>query len=215
MRFHQATSHCFGEKMGQESLEVHDLVESLSESIDQREEKRDQWNISVALTTSILAVLAALSNLESEQKTSEAIMLKNSAIFYQAQASDQWSFYQAKKIKLHMSVNQEHLIALFHPPQNEQERLVRLVSKYKKQVGDIKGKALKFEEDRDRMNGLSDQALAHHHAFALSVVCFQISIVLSSMAVMLRRDSLWFVSMGLGGIGVIAFLNGFLMFLHL
>jgi hypothetical protein len=201
--------------MGQESLEVHDLVESLSESIDQREEKRDQWNIRVALTTSILAVLAALSNLESEQKTSEAIMLKNSAIFYQAQASDQWSFYQAKKIKLHLSVNQQHLIKLFHAPRQEQDRLGGLVVKYKKQVGGIKEKALAFEKDRDRMNGLSDKALAHHHAFALSVVCFQISIVLSSMAVMLRRNSLWYISMGLGGIGVVAFINGFLMFFHL
>jgi hypothetical protein len=201
--------------MGQESLEVHDLVESLSESIDQREEKRDQWNIRVALTTSILAVLAALSNLESEQKTAEAIMLKNSAIFFQAQASDQWSFYQAKKIKLHMSVNQQHLISLFHAPKTEVNRLDGLAVKYKNQVDEIKRKALTFERSRDRMNALSDKALAHHHAFALSVVCFQISIVLSSMAVMLRRNLLWYISMGLGSIGVVAFANGFLMFFHL
>lgn len=201
--------------MGQESLEVHDLVESLSESIDQREEKRDQWNIRVALTTSILAVLAALSNLESEQKTAEAIMLKNSAIFFQAQASDQWSFYQAKKIKLHMSVNQQHLIALFNAPKAEVKRLDSLALKYKSQVGEIKRKALTFEQNRDRMNALSDKALGHHHAFALSVVCFQISIVLSSMAVMLRRNLLWYISMGLGSIGVVAFVNGFLMFFNL
>ncbi|MEC4683207.1 MAG: DUF4337 domain-containing protein [Nitrospirota bacterium] len=201
--------------MGQESLEVHDLVESLSESIDQREEKRDQWNIRVALTTSILAVLAALSNLESEQKTAEAIMLKNSAIFFQAQASDQWSFYQAKKIKLHMSVNQQHLIALFNAPKAEVKRLDSLALKYKSQVGEIKRKALTFEHNRDRMNALSDKALGHHHAFALSVVCFQISIVLSSMAVMLRRNLLWYISMGLGSIGVVAFVNGFLMFFNL
>lgn len=201
--------------MGKESLEVHDLMESLSESIDEREEKRDQWNIRVALTTSILAVLAALSNLESEQKTSEAIMLKNSAIFYQAKASDQWSFYQAKKIKLHMSVNQVHLISLFHTPRTEVDRLGNLVSKYRKQVGEIKKEALAFEKERDHMNALSDRALAHHHAFALSVVCFQISIVLSSMAVMLRRNALWYVSIGLGGIGIFAFINGFLIFFHL
>lgn len=83
--------------MGKESLEAHELIESVTESLDEREHKRDEWNIRVALTTSILAVLAALSNLESEQKTSEAILLKNSAIFYQAKSSDQWSFYQAKK----------------------------------------------------------------------------------------------------------------------
>jgi hypothetical protein len=189
-------------------------MESLSESIEKREEKRDQWNIRVALTTSILAVFAALSNLESEQKTSEAIMLKNSAIFYQAKASDQWSFYQAKKIKLHMSSNQAHLVEFFKSSPKEKARLASLVEKYKGQVGKIKAKALEFEKERDKMNLLSDKALEHHHAFALSVVCFQISIVLSSMAVMLRRNSLWYVSMSLGGVGALAFLNGFLMFFH-
>ena len=200
--------------MSQESIEAHDLMESLSESIEKREEKRDQWNIKVALTTSILAVFAALSNLESEQKTSEAIMLKNSAIFYQAKASDQWSFYQAKKIKLHMSENQVHLVDLLHPSRNERDRLEKLVAKYKGQVGKIKSQAIGFENERDRMNALSDRSLEHHHAFALSVVCFQISIVLSSMAVMLRRNSLWYVSLGLGGLGALAFVNGFLMFFH-
>ena len=204
-----------GEVMSQESLEAHELMESLSESIEKREEKRDQWNIRVALTTSILAVFAALSNLESEQKTSEAIMLKNSAIFFQAKASDQWSFYQAKKIKLHMSENQVHLVELLHSPKSEKDRLENLVDKYKGQVGKIKTQAIGFEKERDRMNALSDRSLAHHHAFALSVVCFQISIVLSSMAVMLRRNSLWFVSLGLGGVGALAFVNGFLMFFHL
>ncbi len=201
--------------MGQESIEAHELMESLSESIEKREEKRDQWNVKVALTTSILAVFAALSNLESEQRTSEAIMLKNSAIFYQAKASDQWSFYQAKKIKLHLSENQVHLIAFLHSPKGERDRLSTLIAKYKTQVGNIKRQALGFEQQRDRMNDLSDRALAHHHAFALGVVCFQISIVLSSMAVMLRRNSLWFVSIGLGVLGALAFVNGFLMFVHL
>ncbi len=201
--------------MSQESLEAHDLMESLSESIEKREEKRDQWNIRVALTTSILAVFAALSNLESEQKTSEAIILKNSAIFYQAKASDQWSYYQAKKIKLHMSSNQAHLVEFFKSSPKEKARLEALVTKYKSQSGKIKAKAIEFEKERDKMNLLSDKALAHHHAFALSVVCFQISIVLSSMAVMLRRNALWYASMSLGGLGGIAFLNGFLMFFHL
>ena len=201
--------------MSQESLEAHDLMESLSESIEKREEKRDQWNIRVALTTSILAVFAALSNLESEQKTSEAIILKNSAIFYQAKASDQWSYYQAKKIKLHMSSNQVHLVEFFKSSPKEKARLEALVTKYKSQSGKIKAKAVEFEKERDKMNLLSDKALAHHHAFALSVVCFQISIVLSSMAVMLRRNALWYASMSLGGLGGVAFLNGFLMFFHL
>ncbi|MCL4405639.1 MAG: DUF4337 domain-containing protein, partial [Firmicutes bacterium] len=124
--------------MGKESLEAHELIESVTESLDEREHKRDEWNIRVALTTSILAVLAALSNLESEQKTSEAILLKNSAIFYQAKSSDQWSFYQAKKIKLHMSENQLMLEKVMRAPKVDLAKLSGLVEKYKKQAKGIR-----------------------------------------------------------------------------
>lgn len=200
--------------MGQESLEAHDLIESVTESLEEREHKRDEWNIRVALTTSILAVLAALSNLESEQKTSEAILLKNSAIFFQAKSSDQWSFYQAKKIKLHMSENQLRLEKIMKAPASDLAKLNGLVEKYKAQVKNIRKGALNFEKKRDNLNDASEKALRHHHSFAISVVCFQVSIVLSSMAVMLRRSMLWYVSIGLGSIGLLAFSNGYFLFLR-
>ena len=198
--------------MGRESLEAQDLIESVTESLDEREHKRDEWNIRVALTTSVLAVFAALSNLESEQKTSEAILLKNSAIFFQAKASDQWAFYQAKKIKLHMSENQLGIERILHAPAGEQEKLQGLIQKYKKQVDGIRAEAKEFEKKRDDLNQLSEKALKHHHGFALSVVCFQISIVLSSMAVMLRRSMLWYISIGLGVLGLFVFVDGFFLF---
>ncbi len=200
------------------SVEAHDLVESVTEGLEEREHQRDAWNIRVALTTSLLAVFAALSNLESEQKTSEAILVKNSAIFFQAQSSDQWSYYQAKKIKLHMSENQLRMEELFLEKAKlkpEKDRLEGLIKKYKKQVQKIKSNAENFEQQRDALNKKSDEELSHHHAFALSVVCFQIAIVLTSMAVMLRRSLLWYISMALGGFGVLAFINGFTLFFRL
>jgi hypothetical protein len=197
--------------MGKESLEAHELLESVTESLEEREHKRDEWNIRVALTTSILAVFAALSNLESEQKTSEAIILKNSAIFYQAKSSDQWAFYQAKKIKLHISENQLQTDKFLKAPKNEQDRLGSLIVKYKAQLSKIRKDAVDFEKQRDKMNEDSEKSLRHHHGFALGVVCFQISIVLSSMAVMLRRSLLWYLSIGLGSIGLLAFADGFFL----
>ncbi len=200
------------------SVEAHDLIESVTEGLEEREHKRDAWNIRVALTTSLLAVFAALSNLESEQWTSEAILLKNSAIFFQAKSSDQWSYYQAKKIKLHMSENQlrmETLVLKKAQANVEEERFKKLINKYNLQVKQIKQNAQDFEKQRDTLNVESDDALRHHRAFALSVVCFQIAIVLTSMAVMLRKSSLWYASMALGVFGIIAFLNGFYLFFHL
>ncbi|MHB1604811.1 MAG: DUF4337 domain-containing protein [Leptospirales bacterium] len=194
-------------------MEAQDLIESVTESLDEREHKRDEWTIRVALTTSVLAVFAALSNLESEQKTSEAILFKNSAIFFQAKSSDQWAFYQAKKIKLHMSENELRIERILHAPKTDQSHLQTMISKYKNQSNGIRSEAKGFEMKRDDLNALSEKALKHHHGFAISVVCFQISIVLSSMAVMLRRSMLWYTSIGLGMLGLFAFINGFFLFL--
>ena len=53
---------------------------------------RISWAEKVALTTALLAVLAALSSMFSTHESDKAILLK-------VGASDQWSYYQAKGIK--------------------------------------------------------------------------------------------------------------------
>src|SRR5438093_5443939 len=53
---------------------------------------RERWISWVALSTAILAVLAAIAGLLSGQHANEAMMS-------QIEASDQWAYYQAKGIK--------------------------------------------------------------------------------------------------------------------
>src|SRR6059058_4509644 len=56
------------------------------------EHSRERWISWVALSTAILAVLAAIAGLLSGKHANEAMM-------NQIQASDQWGYYQAKSIK--------------------------------------------------------------------------------------------------------------------
>src|SRR5436309_15870670 len=56
------------------------------------EHSRERWISWVALSTAILAVLAAIAGLLSGRYVNEAMM-------NQIEASDQWSYYQAKSIK--------------------------------------------------------------------------------------------------------------------
>ena len=55
-----------------------------------------QW---LALSTALFAVLAAIASLKSGQLANESLLLMNEATLKQAQASDSWSYYQAKGIK--------------------------------------------------------------------------------------------------------------------
>src|ERR1700747_2746114 len=68
-------------------------LEHLHEKVHERAEHSRETVISwVALSTAILAVLAAITGLLSGQHANEAMM-------NQIEASDQWAYYQAKGIK--------------------------------------------------------------------------------------------------------------------
>src|SRR5882762_11844262 len=54
----------------------------------------------IALTTAVLAAIAAIAALEAGSTANEALVLKTEATRLQAVASDQWAYYQAKGIKL-------------------------------------------------------------------------------------------------------------------
>ena len=53
----------------------------------------------IALTTAILAAVAAVAALQSGSAVNTALILKTEATRLQAEASDQWAYYQAKGIK--------------------------------------------------------------------------------------------------------------------
>src|SRR6202162_3294370 len=53
----------------------------------------------IALTTALLAAFAAISALKAGATVNEALVLKTEATRLQAEAADQWPYYQAKGIK--------------------------------------------------------------------------------------------------------------------
>src|SRR6202171_2374776 len=53
----------------------------------------------IALTTALLAALGAVAALHAGDTVNEALVLKTEAGRAQAEASDQWAYYQAKGLK--------------------------------------------------------------------------------------------------------------------
>lgn len=81
-----------------EEIEVD--TDKLREAIDEEIEKKSASLLrSIALTTAFFAALAALGSLLAGGTINEALALKTEATQKQAQASDQWAYYQAKGIK--------------------------------------------------------------------------------------------------------------------
>src|SRR5689334_13428424 len=75
-------------------------TEKLHEAIhEELEREGGAFLRSVALSTALLAALAAIAALQAGDSVNEALVLKAEATRLQAAASDQWSYYQAKGIK--------------------------------------------------------------------------------------------------------------------
>jgi hypothetical protein len=154
----------------------------------------------IALTTVILAAIAAVAALEAGSTANEALVQKTEATRLQAQASDQWAYYQAKGIKAAIAE------AAQAPWQSAGKRpppeLTAKEQRYTAEQGDIKTKAEALEHERDRRSEEADHLLHRHHGFANAVALFQVAIALGALAALTRNRPVWFASLGLGGVGL-------------
>jgi len=155
----------------------------------------------VALTTALLAAVAAIAALFAGSTVNEALVLKNEATRLQAEASDQWAYYQAKGIK---SAIQDSIASSWAASgRAAPASVVSAKQKYEREQQSIQEKARELERERDRKSSEADHLLHRHHAFAASVALFQVAIALGAVAVLARVRLVWLASIvgGCAGVG--------------
>ena len=163
------------------------------------------WVDHAARTTAVLAVLAAVSSGQYANQFSRTILA-------QAEASDQWSYYQAKSIKRHIVGGQVELLrALATTAPQAQAALEKLqaddaasVKKYDQELAEAKLKAVKIEADK-RLH--QQQGNWFQGAF----IILQAGVVLCTIAASSRRKELWVlaIALGLAGLAVVGY--GFML----
>jgi hypothetical protein len=157
----------------------------------------------IALTTALLAACAAVASLEAGATVNEALMLKTEATRDQAEASDQWTYYQAKGIKAAVQeANRNAWVALGKPAPVEFEQTA---ARYNREQQEIQEKAQAKEHDRDHKSEEAGRLLERHHGFANAVALFQIAIALGAVAALTRLQSVWTASMIVGVGGIVMF----------
>lgn len=162
----------------------------------------------IALTTAVLAAFAAVAALKAGSTVNEALVLKTESTRLQAQASDQWSYYQAKGVKAAVqeaSTNAWEAIGKAPPA-----KFVEKAARYSEEQLEIKKAAEEKERERDEKSAEADHLLHQHHKFANTVALFQVSIALGALAALTRNRSLWLGSMLVGASGIGLFIYSFL-----
>src|SRR5262252_3144334 len=156
----------------------------------------------IALTTALLAALAAIAALKAGATVNEALVLKTEAARLQAEASDQWAYYQAKGVKAAVQeASRTSWLAIGkEPPAEYAEK-----KKYGEEQAEIQAKAKELEKERDAKSTEADHLLHHHHGFAHAVAVFQVAIALGAVAALTKSRPVWYGSMLLGTLAAILF----------
>jgi len=154
----------------------------------------------VALTTALLAAVAAIAALFAGSTVNEALVLKSEATRLQAEASDQWAYYQAKGIK---SAVQDSIASSWAASGRAAPASVASAKqKYDREQQSIQEKARELEHERDAKSSEADHLLHRHHYFAAAVALFQVAIALGAVAALARVHLVWAGSLVVGVAGV-------------
>ena len=176
------------------------------------EERKETWLNWLALTTVVFAVCATLSTFKGGGYSTRAVLS-------QTQASDQWAFYQSKSIKGYLYELQKERLELDRQAlgagaapavlagyEQAAARYGEKIARYEKEKEEIMAAARAFEATRDA-------AKEHQGAFGLAVIFLQVTILLSSIAALMKKRAVWYAAVAIGTVGLVCFANGFLLFL--
>jgi ABC-type multidrug transport system fused ATPase/permease subunit len=174
-------------------------------------EQKEKWQGWLALSTAVMAVLAALTTLYMGKYSSRAIMA-------QGQESDQWAYYQAKSIKGHtFEISKTALELQYAADRARMPPLVRndyetTIAKYAEEMKryDAEKKEIKTKAEAIASRKLKAQDMGGN--FAYSLIFLQIAIMLSSIASLTKRHYLWYIALACNAGWLFFFLDAWFLF---
>ncbi len=181
-------------------------TDKLHETIHQEVEREESRLLrTIALSTALMAALAALASLRAGATVNEALVLKTEATRDQAEASDQWAYYQAKGVKA--AVQEATAASWLAAGKEAPPALAEKLARYAEEQKEIEKQAREKESERDQASAEADHLLHDHHRFANAVALFQVSIALGAVAALTRHRLVWMGSLvvGLAGVALAAF----------
>lgn len=174
------------------------------------DEKKEPWLSVLALTTVVLAVCATLATFKGGGYSTRSVMS-------QAQAANQWAYYQSKSIKeyLYDLRKRDVELELKHdgPSWTAAKRADydTLLAEYGRQVIRYAAEKAAIQKDAQALELSRDHAQEHSKRFGMAVIFLQVAIMLSSIAALMKRKPVWVLGLAVGVVGLVYFVSGLLM----
>lgn len=177
------------------------------------EDKKEKWLNFLALSTVIFAVCATLATFKGGGYGSRALL-------NQTKAANEWSRYQSKSIKSYIFENQKDNFELQKEIVSKSANAKEEVAKYQKKIDNYDKKLQQYEQDKVEIKAGAeafekdrDDCKTHGDKFGIAVIFLQVTILLSSIAGLMKKKPVWYLSLAIGVIGVFYFLDGFFLFI--
>lgn len=167
----------------------------------------------VALATAFFAALLAVTSLGGNNAMKEMLLA-------QQQASDQWSFYQAKVIREHSYRSQKERLELDLLEKDSlkpeiRKRYEELLKKTTAQEARYAAEKKEIRKGAERLEHKRDVNLKKDPYFDYAEVLLQIAIALSAITILAHSRLVFVFAVVAAGLGSLLSLNGFLMLVQL
>lgn len=200
------------------------LRDTVQEDLEEREaqaathEREARFRRQGALLVAALAALLAITSLGGQNAT-KAMIDTN------IQASDTYSFYQAKNIR--QTSNQlaadtlQSLIEATNPPAAARASMQERIDRYKATAARYESEPETGEGKKELLQKAQDFVIQRDRAgeqdpnFDYAGALFQLAIVLSSVAIIAISRPVLLGALGLAGVAVVLMLNGFFLWFPL
>ena len=148
------------------------------------EHEKDPFGQRVGVLAAVLAVALAIVTIASHREHTATIMLKS-------KSNDQWTYYQATKIKQHGVEMEEHLAGLI----GQKEGVEALLKEAAEQRKKYEKEAKELRESAEKSESLVEAAEARALRFDYGEGLLEIALVLSSLYFISRKKM--FPAMGI------------------
>ncbi len=154
-------------------------------------ERREAWTRYVSLTVVLIAVVASVAAQWGGKFSSMGQMS-------QAQASDQWNFYEAQSIKRHMfELTRDQVVKSGTDPE-----AIKQQKAFDAKIADYNDKMVKIKAEADRLEKKRDYAGRVGGRLGLAISIFSISIATASMCLLTKKKPLWIFAIVMACIGI-------------
>lgn len=173
--------------------EMNEIGEEISE---EHQAARKRWEIWVAVSVSILAVLGTAVALLAAFSADEVLKDRIHEIVG-------WTRYENDRLGYEVLINRHTILDALNEPIApdeiaKREQYLQHLEQYQETIQELELEATKL--------------VYEHHIFAIAITVFQTAIAMSSVAVVIRRKIVWQVGLSVAGIGLVFAIWGTVLF---